>query len=137
MNPLRQTLGAVAGLLISTMSLTACQHTTTDSVIPQGDRTMDSLYRQTMSGSSTIPASLPNRYLSWRTVSQPTDDVADPIVTDTQHTQLALLPNPAVPVTIYPHYATVGDESLPVPGYTTVFPLYRTPHYRMQTEVSE
>ncbi|WP_318269753.1 TIGR03751 family conjugal transfer lipoprotein [Salinisphaera orenii] len=38
------------------------------------------------------------------------------------------LPNPTLQLYIYPHMDG-GGEHVPVPGYTTVFPLYQRPHH--------
>lgn len=46
--------------------------------------------------------------------------------------QFSRLPNPDLVIYIYPHLA--GDQTIPVPGYSTVFPLYERPHYAMPGE---
>ncbi|REC93365.1 TIGR03751 family conjugal transfer lipoprotein [Kushneria indalinina] len=46
--------------------------------------------------------------------------------------QFSRLPNPDLVIYIYPHMA--GDQSVPVPGYSTVFPLYQKPQYAMPGE---
>jgi len=43
------------------------------------------------------------------------------------------LPNPTLMMYVYPHFA--GDEQLPVPGYSTAFPLYDKVYYAMPGEV--
>ena len=48
------------------------------------------------------------------------------------YSQFSRLPNPDLVMYIYPHLA--GDESVPVPGYSTIFPLYNRPHYAMPGE---
>lgn len=47
--------------------------------------------------------------------------------------QFSRLPNPDLVIYIYPHLAG-GSESIPVPGYSSVFPLYTTPQYAMPGE---
>jgi conjugative transfer region lipoprotein (TIGR03751 family) len=37
------------------------------------------------------------------------------------------LPNPAIPLYVYPHFA--GIEQLPIPGYYTVFALYHRDYF--------
>lgn len=49
------------------------------------------------------------------------------------YSQFKRLPNPDLVMFIYPHLS--GSESVPVPGYSTVFPLYRTPQYAMPGEM--
>ncbi len=38
------------------------------------------------------------------------------------------VPNPTLDLYVYPHRDGQGEQ-VPVPGYTTVFPLYKRPHY--------
>lgn len=42
------------------------------------------------------------------------------------------LPNPDLVLYVYPHLS--GSEQAPVPGYSTVFPLYRTVQYAQPGE---
>lgn len=44
------------------------------------------------------------------------------------------LPNPEIPIYIYPHLVHTGGESYPKPGLTTDFFLYRTNHFAMPNE---
>ncbi len=46
--------------------------------------------------------------------------------------QFPLLPNPRINLFVYPHLSKDGH---PIPGYTTVFPLYETDHYALPHEV--
>ncbi len=39
------------------------------------------------------------------------------------------LPNPSVPIYIYPHLTHLGDDTIPVPGYTSTFFLYKQNRY--------
>lgn len=48
------------------------------------------------------------------------------------YSQFSRLPNPDLVMFIYPHLA--GSEGVPVPGYSTVFPLHNTPQYAMPGE---
>ena len=48
------------------------------------------------------------------------------------HSQFSRLPNPDLVMFVYPHLA--GGESVPVPGYSTVFPLYNKAPYAMPGE---
>ena len=48
------------------------------------------------------------------------------------YSQFSRLPNPDLVMFIYPHLA--GSESVPVPGYSTIFPLYEKPQYAMPGE---
>ena len=46
--------------------------------------------------------------------------------------QFHRLPNPDLVMYVYPHLA--GSDPVPVPGYTTVFPLYQRVQYAMPGE---
>ena len=48
------------------------------------------------------------------------------------HRQFQRLPNPDLVMYVYPHLA--GTDPVPVPGYTTVFPLYQRIQYAMPGE---
>ncbi|MGE4593347.1 TIGR03751 family conjugal transfer lipoprotein [Alcaligenes sp.] len=48
------------------------------------------------------------------------------------HSQFHRLPNPDLVMYVYPHLA--GTDPVPVPGYTTVFPLYQRIQYAMPGE---
>lgn len=45
------------------------------------------------------------------------------------------LPNPTLVMYVFPHLA--GSEDVPVPGYSTTFPLYERVEYALPGEVSE
>ena len=49
--------------------------------------------------------------------------------------QFPQLPNPNVVMYVYPHEAGTGYNLTPVPGYSTVFPLYQHVYYAMPGEV--
>lgn len=48
------------------------------------------------------------------------------------YNQFRRLPNPDLVMYVFPHVA--GTESVPVPGYTTVFPLYKQVQYALPGE---
>lgn len=45
------------------------------------------------------------------------------------HSQFRRLPNPNLVMYVFPHLA--GSEQVPVPGYSTVFPLHQRVHYAL------
>lgn len=51
------------------------------------------------------------------------------------HRQFQRLPNPDLVMYVFPHLA--GTDPVPVPGYTTVFPLYQRIQYAMPGERTE
>ncbi|WP_444679432.1 TIGR03751 family conjugal transfer lipoprotein [Halomonas sp. E19] len=48
------------------------------------------------------------------------------------YSQFRRLPNPDLVMYVFPHLA--GSEQVPVPGYSTVFPLYQRTQYAMPGE---
>jgi conjugative transfer region lipoprotein (TIGR03751 family) len=48
------------------------------------------------------------------------------------YSQFHRLPNPDLVMYVFPHLA--GSDPVPVPGYTTVFPLFLRPRYAMPGE---
>ena len=46
--------------------------------------------------------------------------------------QFQRLPNPDLVMYVFPHLT--GSEAVPVPGYSTVFPLYQRMHYALPGE---
>lgn len=53
------------------------------------------------------------------------------------HSQFKRLPNPDLTLYIFPHQSGGSGEQVPVPGYSTVFPLYASPHYGQPGEQVE
>lgn len=51
------------------------------------------------------------------------------------HAQFRRLPNPDLVMYVFPHLA--GTEQVPVPGYSTIFPMHRQVHYSMPGERTE
>ena len=51
------------------------------------------------------------------------------------HTQFRRLPNPDMVMYVYPHLT--GGSGVPVPGYSTVFPLYSGVQYALPGERTE
>lgn len=49
--------------------------------------------------------------------------------------QFQRLPNPDLVIYIFPHLS--GTETVPIPGYSTVFPLHQRVHYAMPGERTE
>lgn len=49
--------------------------------------------------------------------------------------QFQRLPNPDLVMYVFPHLS--GTQAVPIPGYSTVFPLYQRVHYAMPGERTE
>lgn len=50
------------------------------------------------------------------------------------HSQFSRLPNPDLVMYVFPHLA--GADPVPIPGYSTVFPLYARPQFALPGETS-
>jgi len=117
--------------------------TTKDELLPHGENTMLDVWDQgTTGGGSASNRQLLDARSELRRPPEP-----DPRTSaDTNHTfartsqneiysQFKRLPNPDLVMYIFPHLA--GSDPAPVPGYTTVFPLYQRVQYAMPGERTE
>lgn len=137
----RAALGALA--LAGLVLLSGCA-TSKDELMPTNGMTMQQLWQQGQmetggeaaiggtgkQGLQAARGSLRRPIGSGQMVdeqSRYTRDAANEI-----YSQFSRLPNPDLVMFIYPHLA--GDESVPVPGYSTVFPFYDKPQYAMPGE---
>ena len=56
-------------------------------------------------------------------------------VTNETHSQFVRLPNPDLVMYVFPHLTgSPSGEQVPIPGYSTLFPLYSSPQYAMPGE---
>lgn len=114
--------------------------TSKDELMPTSGMSMQELWkegsRQSAGGSAGNQAVLEARGALRRPIgdgevtaeqTRYTRDAANEI-----YSQFSRLPNPDLVMFIYPHLA--GGESVPVPGYSTIFPLHTKPQYAMPGE---
>ncbi|WP_339420722.1 TIGR03751 family conjugal transfer lipoprotein [Pseudomonas sp. RL_105y_Pfl1_103] len=127
--------------LVIVMLGTGCS-TSKDELLPHGDSTMMDVWDQAASGSSSTG----NRQLL-----DARQDLRGPLQTDQTvleenskftrtsqneiYSQFKRLPNPDLVMYVFPHLA--GSDPAPIPGYTTVFPLYQRLQYAMPGERTE
>jgi conjugative transfer region lipoprotein (TIGR03751 family) len=102
-------------------------------VLPEEGRTMLEIYRSHMGGAGD--AALLEARLALRRPL--TDDESDPeSYTRTAANEIEALfirlPNPDLIMYVFPHLAT--DDDVPVPGYSTVFPMYERVIYALPGE---
>ncbi|QVX40742.1 TIGR03751 family conjugal transfer lipoprotein (plasmid) [Ralstonia solanacearum] len=134
------TAGLLATLLL--LALSGCA-TNKDALLPRGDSTMLDIWNQETGGSA-------NRGQSAQQLLDARQSLRRPLMSaDRQNTQAAnaaytrnatneiyrqfhRLPNPDLVMYVFPHLA--GTDPAPVPGYTTVFPLYQRVQYAMPGE---
>ena len=104
-------------------------------LIPEEGPSMDEIYRDNMAGSHTEQLSLIREEVA------PLSPFALPAINYSDYTRTAeneinhqfpRLPNPDLQMYVYPHLAAA--DNAPVPGYSTVFPLYNRVHYALPGE---
>jgi len=131
-------------ILIVTLVLTACS-TSKDELLPHDDTTMQNVWNQGTGGSISISGNqsaqqlMEARSLLRRPLSEA--ELASEVTSYTRqaHTemlsQFKRLPNPDLVMYVFPHLT--GTDPVPVPGYSTVFPLYQRVQYAMPGERTE
>ncbi|WP_189667084.1 TIGR03751 family conjugal transfer lipoprotein [Pseudomonas amygdali] len=127
-------------LIAALLALAGCQ-TSKEEMLPHGDNTMMDVWNQGTSGSGGSASS--RQLLDARSelrrpinvrATQPLQDSAAYTRTAQNeiYSQFKRLPNPDLVMYVFPHLA--GSDPAPVPGYTTVFPLYQRVQYAMPGE---
>lgn len=107
-----------------------------ESILPQDGPTMMDIYDRHAGGASQ--SALYDARSTLRRPLNAAEDDLSPYVRDQLRetkTQFRRLPNPDLILFTFPHLAT-QDES-PVPGYTTLFPMYEQVHYALPGEPME
>lgn len=128
-------------LLMVAATLGGCA-TKKDAVLPAGDFTMQQVWQQASGGGSGYAAQrqLLDARQSLRRPLADADIAAAPAeqahytrtAANEIRRQFRRLPNPDVVMYVFPHLA--GTDPVPVPGYSTVFPLYQRVQYAMPGE---
>lgn len=141
----RWTNFAVLGVAATLTCVAGCA-TRKEKVLPHGPATMLDVWTQNTAGGLTTVR--PSRVLadaraSLRRPLTPADQdaaVAD-VMTYTRNAENEIdrlfvrLPNPDLILYVFPHLA--GEHPVPVPGYSTVFPLYEHVQYALPGERTE
>ena len=126
-----------------TFSLAGCS-SMLSSRMPQGSVSMEQSYNNALNvtengtDSSANDGSLKQVRAKVNTLSSQTPDYNAYTRTPKNeiNSQFPQLPNPSLVMYIYPHQAGTAYNLTPVPGYSTVFPLYKHVYYAMPGEVS-
>lgn len=117
--------------------------TSKEDLLPRGEHTMQQLWQQEAGDGSTGQVArrqLLDARQELRRPLTPADIEAAPMnqvrytrtaATEIQR-QFRRLPNPDLVMFVFPHLA--GTDPVPVPGYSTVFPLYQRVQYAMPGE---
>lgn len=135
---------AAAGLMAAALlaALGGCS-TSKEKLLPHGDSTMLDIWDQETGGSASGGQATRQLLDARQMLRRPlTDsDVQNTPATNSAYTRSAAneidrqfhrLPNPDLVMYVFPHLA--GTDPVPVPGYTTVFPLYQRVQYAMPDE---
>lgn len=128
-------------LLGGALVLAGCA-THKDALLPRNDRTMLDIWNAETGGAGGGQVArqlLDARQLLRRPITD-TDVQTAPDVqarytrtaANEIHRQFHRLPNPDLVMYVFPHLA--GSDPLPVPGYSTVFPLYQRVQYALPGE---
>jgi len=117
--------------------LTACASQTKDDLLPQTGPTMEEVYRN---HENNLSASTLNGQPAFAGIRERQagnyDADLDGYTRDANREiqqQFPRLPNPTLVMFVYPHLST--SSRLPVPGYSTAFPLYERPEYALPGEM--
>jgi len=131
-------------ILLIALLLAGCS-TTKDSMLTHGDQTMMDIWSAGTAGGAGSQQSrqLLDARLSLRRPLTSTD-IQNSMAMQTTYTrtsaneivsQFQRLPNPDLVMYVFAHLA--GTDPVPVPGYSTVFPLYQRVQYAMPGERTE
>ncbi len=129
-------------LVIAAAALAGCA-THKDDLLPHGGRTMQDIWHQEAgeggSGQVARRQLLDVRQSLRRPLTEADVHAAPTVQTSYTRTaaneiqrQFHRLPNPDLVMYVFPHLA--GTDPVPVPGYSTVFPLYQRVQYAMPGE---
>lgn len=131
--------------VLAAAALAGCA-TSKEDLMPHGGRTMQDIWRQEAGdgGSGQVARrQLLDARQSLRRPLTEADIQAAPAVQmhytrtarNEVYRQFQRLPNPDLVMYVFPHLA--GTDPVPVPGYSTVFPLYQRVQYTMPGERTE
>jgi len=128
-------------VLVLAAAIAGCA-TNKEDLLTHGDRTMQDIWRQQTAdgGGSAVGRQLLDARQSLRRPLTDADGQAAPVeqarytrtVANEIKSQFHRLPNPDLVMYVFPHLA--GSDPVPVPGYSTVFPLYQRVQYAMPGE---
>ncbi|WKN23142.1 TIGR03751 family conjugal transfer lipoprotein [Azotobacter vinelandii] len=133
----------LAGAWLTLALLGGCS-TDKEKLLPHGATDMLDVWQQGTTGSAGSASGRMlldarqalRRPLEPRQAAARNDNAAFTRTTENEiHSQFKRLPNPDLVMYVFPHLA--GSDPVPVPGYTTVFPLYQRVQYAMPGERTE
>ncbi|MEZ1436325.1 MAG: TIGR03751 family conjugal transfer lipoprotein [Pseudomonas helleri] len=131
--------------LVLALILGGCT-TDKDELLPHGEANMMDVWQHGTSGGSSGSSNSRMLLDARQELRRPLDEAqvvrqqagADAFTRTPQneiYSQFKRLPNPDLVMYVFPHLA--GTDPVPVPGYTTVFPMYQRVQYAMPGERTE
>lgn len=139
--------GQINGLaaLAVAVALTGCG-TSKEKLLPHNDQTMLDIWTNETGGGARAGQSTRQLLDARQSLRRPlteADVKAAPVMAASYtrtaqneiYSQFHRLPNPDLAMYVFPHLA--GSDPAPIPGYTTVFPLYQRQQYAMPGERTE
>lgn len=125
------------------VALAGCA-TNSEELLPHGDATMKDLWKEgTSTGGDSSERAGATSVNAARSVLRRPISSAEMVGQEHQYTrtakneidsQFSRLPNPDMTMFVFPHLQ--GSENVPIPGYSTIFPLYSKPQYAMPGETA-
>jgi conjugative transfer region lipoprotein (TIGR03751 family) len=125
--------------IFSMIGLTGCS-SLLSSKMPAGNITMRQAYNNAINGTDgdhdgDVLNGIRAKVIQLKQ-SAPNYNVYTRTQKNTINSQFPRLPNPSIVMYVYPHEAGSGYNITPVPGYSTVFPLYQHVYYAMPGDLS-
>jgi conjugative transfer region lipoprotein (TIGR03751 family) len=139
----RPTSFLLTGALSLLLTLVGCA-TNKDKLLPHGTATMLDVWNQETGGPPSATGANPELIDAREVLRRPLIEGRVPDLRSGDYTRTAeneihrlfvRLPNPDLVMYVFPHLS--GTESVPVPGYSTVFPFYERVEYAMPGERTE
>lgn len=131
---------SLTAFTVTCLAILAGCATNTRELLSRDSPTMIDIWSGHASGEATSASSdhdpgLVSRY-SRGECDSPGISISPETYTRTAETELQILfqrlPNPDLVMFVFPHLS--GTEQVPIPGYSTVFPLFRNVHYALPGE---
>lgn len=124
--------------LLLALGLTGCTSTKAIQAEQQSTLTMTEIYDSTAGTKQVRPEAGPSLGEVRQTTVNESPKVNYVAYTRTADNEVSTLfkplPNPEIPVYVFPHLAQMNNDDLPVPGYTTAFFLYPHEEYALPSE---
>ena len=138
----KNSINTLPVILLAALLLAGCS-TTKDAMLTHGDQTIMYIWEAGTAGGSQQSRQFMDARQSLRRPVSDADIRSAPAIqanytrtaANEIHSQFHRLPNPDLMMYVFPHLA--GTDPVPVPGYSTVFPLYQRVQYAMPGERTE